>query len=132
MNRLTGFVAALAIALSAAACSQTDSGVTTKVKAKFAEDDLVKAHEINVTTRDGVVTLNGEVESTAARERAVQLARTTEGVTDVRDELRLDVTATSGERDDADVDVDVDVDADVKEGVRDTGNAIRQGADATA
>ena len=127
MKRLNTFVAALAIAVLAAACSQTDGGITTKVKAEFAQDDIVKAHEINVTTREGVVTLTGEVDSPAARERAVSLARATEGVTDVVDNLRLDVAATSGE-----VDVDVDVDRETREGIRETGEAIRKGADATA
>ena len=128
MKRLTTYVAALAIAVSATACSQTDSGVTTKVKAKFAQDDIVKAHDINVTTRDGVVTLSGEVDSSAARERAVSLARATEGVTNVIDDLQLDVTATTGDRDD----IDVEVDGEVEEGVHETGEAIHKGADAAA
>jgi hypothetical protein len=130
MQRVAGFLAALVIAVSAAACSQTDSGVTTKVKAKFAQDDIVKAHEINVTTREGIVTLAGEVESVAIKQQAVRLARETEGVTAVIDELRVDVAATSGERDD--LNVDIDVDRDIKEGVRETGQAIREGAEKAA
>jgi osmotically-inducible protein OsmY len=124
---LTGFAAALVFAVSAATCSQTDSGVTANVKAKFAQDDLVKAHEINVTTRDGVVTLTGEVDSVAARQRAVRLATETEGVSSVVDELHLQAEATTGDRD-----VDVDVDREVKDGVRETGEAIRKGAEETA
>ncbi len=123
MKSLTGFLTALAIAASAAACSQTDSGVTTKVKSKFAIDDVVNAHEINVTTRDGVVTLTGEVPDLNAKHQAVRLARETEGVTDVVDELRVEVAATSG-------DVDIDVDDDIEEGLRDAGAAIREGVEA--
>ena len=130
MKSFSTFVVAVAIAFSAAACSQTDSGVTTKVKAKFAQDDLVKAHEINVTTRDGVVTLNGEVDTMAAHQQAIRLARDTEGVTNVVDELRVETAATSGDRDD--VDVDVDVDGDVERGIDKTGDAIKRGAEATA
>jgi hypothetical protein len=130
MRRLSTFVAAVAIAFSAAACSQTDSGLTTKVKAKFAQDDMVKAHEINVTTREGIVTLTGEVDTMEARQQAVRLARETEGVTDVVDALRVDVAATSGDLDD--IDVDVDVDRDLERGVRGTGEAIREGVDETA
>jgi hypothetical protein len=130
MQRLAGFFAALVIAVSAAACSQTDSGVTTKVKAKFAQDDIVKAHEINVTTREGIVTLTGEVESVAVKQQAVRLARETAGVTEVIDELRVGVAATGGELDD--LDVDIDVDRDIKEGVRETGEAIREGAEKAA
>jgi len=130
MKTFNTFVVAVAIAFSAAACSQTDSGVTTKVKAKFAQDDLVKAHEINVDTRDGVVTLTGDVDTMAARQQAVRLARDTEGVTNVVDELRVEAAATSGDRDD--IDVDVDVDGDVDRGLRKTGDAIQKGAEATA
>ena len=129
MKRVNVFLAALAIAFASAACSQTDAGVTTKIKANYAQDDLVKAHEINVTTREGVVTLTGEVPSMAARQQAVRLARETDGVTDVIDQLTVEAVATTG---DADVDVDVDVDDDVERGARRTGEAIRDGAEATA
>src|SRR5262245_7412686 len=127
MRTVNSFLAALAIALSVVACSQTDSGVTTKVKAKFAQDDLVKAHEINVTTRDGVVTLTGEVDTPQARAQAVRLVRETEGVSNVVDELRVDVAATGGDVDD--LDIDVDVDRDVERGVRKAGEALRKGAE---
>jgi hypothetical protein len=130
MKRATTFFAALAIAVAAAACSQTDAGVTSKIKSSYAQDDLVKAHEINVTTREGVVTLTGEVPSMEARQQAVRLARETEGVTDVIDQLAVDVAATTGDADD--VDVDVDVDDDLERGARRAGEAIREGADATA
>ena len=65
------------------ACSQTDAGVTTKVKSKLAADDTVKAYQIDVDTNDHVVTLSGNVESAAAKEQAVRLARETDGVKDV-------------------------------------------------
>ena len=67
------------------ACAETDAGITTKVKSKFAADDLVKAHQIDVTTEGGVVTLTGNVDSLEAKDRALTLARETKGVTDVRD-----------------------------------------------
>jgi hypothetical protein len=126
MRRWTVYLAAVVFAVSAAACGQTDAGVTTSVKAKFAQDDLVKAHQIDVTTREGVVTLTGDVDGVAAKEQAVRLARNTAGVTDVIDQLRVEVAATSGNE------VDVDVDRDLERGVRATGEAIRDGAEATA
>jgi len=58
-------------------------------------DDTVKAHEINVTTRDHVVTLSGEVGSTAAKDQAIQIARQTEGVRDVVDQLTVKETAAT-------------------------------------
>lgn len=126
MKRWMVYLAAVIFAVSTAACAQTDAGVTTSVKAKFAQDDLVKAHQINVTTREGVVTLSGDVDTPAAKQQAVRLARQTEGVTDVIDQLHVEVAATSGDG------VDIDVSRDVERGVRATGDAIREGAEATA
>jgi osmotically-inducible protein OsmY len=69
-----------------------DPWVTTKVKTKILADDLLDKTEINVDTdRDGVVTLKGYVPTAAAETRALELARTTEGVRKVVD--RLDVRA---------------------------------------
>ena len=83
-QKLFGFLGAIAVAASmTAACSQSDAGITTAVKSKFAADDTVKAYRIDVDTKDKVVTLKGEVETAAARERAVEIARATEGVRDV-------------------------------------------------
>lgn len=126
MKRLTTLCSAVMFALAMAACGQTDAGITTNIKTKFATDDLVKAHEINVTTQDHVVTLEGEVASTAVRARAVEIARTANGVRDVNDQLRV-TAATTG-----DVDIDVDVDGKIEEGARETGQALKKGAEATA
>jgi hypothetical protein len=130
MTRGTGVLAAVVLTVATAACGRTDVGVTTSVKAKFAQDDLVKAHQIDVATRNGVVTLTGDVDSAAARQQAVRLAQDTDGVTDVIDELRVDVEATTG--DFGDLDVDIEADRELERGVRETGEAIREGAEATA
>ena len=67
-----------------------DPWVTTKVKTKILADDLLDKSEINVdTTNDGVVTLKGTVPSVAAETRALELARTTEGVRTVVDRLEV-------------------------------------------
>ena len=55
----------------------------------MALDDAVKARAINVTTRGTTVTLSGTVESKAEHDRAMALARETDGVTQVIDDLRL-------------------------------------------
>ena len=44
---------------------------------------------INVDTLDGVVTLHGQVDSAAAKTKAVQEARSVKGVKDVRDMLAV-------------------------------------------
>ncbi|HTL46382.1 MAG TPA: BON domain-containing protein [Vicinamibacterales bacterium] len=66
-----------------------DWWTTTKVQAKFFADKDVKGHHVNVDTKDGVVTLSGTVDSQAARDRAEQIARNTDGVKDVRDNLAV-------------------------------------------
>jgi osmotically-inducible protein OsmY len=75
------------MAIATVACSETDAGVTTKVKAKLAADDTVKAYQIDVDTANKVVTLKGTVENPAAKTIAVQLARDTEGVASVVDNI---------------------------------------------
>jgi hyperosmotically inducible periplasmic protein len=92
MTRKTilGFLGVVAVAtVMTAACSKSDAGITTAVKANFAKDDTVKAYQINVDTTDKVVTLKGEVDTAAAKDRAVELARATDGVRDVVDVLVL-------------------------------------------
>ncbi len=66
-----------------------EAGLTAKIKAKMTLDDLVKARTINVTTQGTTVTLTGTVQSKAERDRAVTLARETEGVTRVVDDLQM-------------------------------------------
>src|SRR5712692_2541953 len=59
----------------------TDAWITTKVKAKFADEKLLEGSDIHVDTNDRVITLAGTVPSREARERAVSIASGTEGVT---------------------------------------------------
>jgi len=66
-----------------------EAALTTKIKAKMALDDMVKARSIDVTTRGTTVTLSGIVESRAEHDRAMALARETDGVTDVIDNMKM-------------------------------------------
>jgi hyperosmotically inducible protein len=80
---------AVIVVLVAAACAQTDAGITTAVKGRLAADEDVKAYQIDVDTRDKVVTLSGNVETGTAKSRAVEIARTTDGVTNVVDNIQV-------------------------------------------
>jgi hyperosmotically inducible periplasmic protein len=93
---LQRFAALVGAAVLTVACAQTDAGITTNVKSKMAADDTVKAHQINVDTRNGVVTLSGDVDSSVAKERAVQIARNTDGVRDVVDNISVTESAPTG------------------------------------
>jgi osmotically-inducible protein OsmY len=66
-------------------CASTDMGITSKVKAKFVTDEIVKAAQIEVTTSNGVVTLTGNVDNANAKSRALELAKETKGVVSVVD-----------------------------------------------
>jgi hyperosmotically inducible protein len=86
-----------AVALAAAGCAQSDAGITTKVKSELIADDLVKARQINVDTKDKVVTLTGEVKTPEEESRALEIARKTEGVANVVDLITVvPVQATLG------------------------------------
>jgi osmotically-inducible protein OsmY len=86
-THLTSWTAALAFAVMTVACGQTDSGISTAVKAKLAADDDVKASQIDVDTKDKIVVLTGTVDTEMAKSRAVELARRTDGVVSVTDNL---------------------------------------------
>ena len=66
-----------------------DSYITTKVKAELAKDKGTKAHEIHVTTKNGIVMLEGTVNSEAEKELAAQDARKIKGVVDVKNGLMV-------------------------------------------
>ena len=66
-----------------------EGALTAKIKSKMALDDHVKARNINVDTTGSVVTLTGTVQSQEERERAVRLARETDGITQVVDKLQI-------------------------------------------
>jgi hyperosmotically inducible protein len=67
-----------------------DGALTTKIKAKMALDDTVKALDLNVDTANGVVTVTGKVRTRAERERALALARETNGVRQVVDHITIE------------------------------------------
>jgi hyperosmotically inducible protein len=95
LQRFASLLSAAGLVMTVA-CAETDPGITTAVKAKLAADDTVKAYQIDVDTASNVVTLTGTVETAAAKDKAVMLARQTDGVTDVVDRITVNAaTATS-------------------------------------
>jgi hyperosmotically inducible protein len=65
----------------------TDAWITTKVSAKFVDEKSLKDSHINVDTHDHVVTLKGTVASAAGKTRAGTIARETEGVSRLVNQL---------------------------------------------
>jgi hypothetical protein len=66
-----------------------DLKITAKVKAALLGDQLTVHSHINVSTTDGVVTLSGNVLSPYVAARAEQLAKQTEGVKEVVNNLKI-------------------------------------------
>lgn len=63
-----------------AAQAVSDTWITTKVKSVLLADSEAKGLDIEVDTKDGVVTLEGELTSQAAVDHVKALARDVEGV----------------------------------------------------
>lgn len=95
------------VALAACAATRTqraageyvdDSAVTAKVKTALIESKQVKAHQVDVETFRGVVQLNGFVDSADAKTAATNLARSVNGVREVRNNLAVSADSnTTGE-----------------------------------
>jgi len=74
---------------AAAAPKVDDAAMTTLMQTKLSSDRQLKGTGIEVTAKNGVVLLEGTVPSTAARQRALTIARGTDGVTQVVDRMRV-------------------------------------------
>jgi hyperosmotically inducible protein len=67
-----------------------DSVITTKVKAKLAAQEMHSLARIGVDTdRNGMVVLSGSASNQQRADKAVAIARDTEGVTSVRNNIRI-------------------------------------------
>ena len=66
-----------------------DSTLTAKVKTALIASPDTKAHQINVETKEGVVSLSGFVDNAAAKSAATNVARSVTGVKDVKNELSV-------------------------------------------
>jgi hyperosmotically inducible protein len=110
MQKSKGFVSAvmIVVSLAAVACASTrtqkapgeqvdDSVTTGRVKAALIADPVTKAHQIDVETFKGTVQLNGFVDTSASKERASEVAKTTKGVTSVHNNLTVKTTGRTGE-----------------------------------
>jgi hyperosmotically inducible protein len=73
-----------------AAAAGGDDQITSMVQARFFLDPAIKAREVEVQTRNGVVTLRGAVANENERSQALLIARHTNGVGRVEDLLTVD------------------------------------------
>src|SRR5213593_2685538 len=66
-----------------------DSWLATKIQAQYFADDDIKARYINVRARNGIVMLSGRVDNEDLRQQVVNIAKYTDGVTEVEDHLTV-------------------------------------------
>ena len=98
-NRFIAFLSVILLA-SLLGCASTpthegtgqyldDTVITTKVKAAILDEPSLKSSEINVETFKGTVQLSGFVSSRADISKAVDVARSVQGVTSVKNDMRV-------------------------------------------
>jgi len=67
-----------------------DSAITTKIKAKLAKEHMASVMHIKVDTdSDGIVWLSGTAKSQAEVDKAVSIARETDGVKSVKNHIKI-------------------------------------------
>lgn len=66
-----------------------DATITAKVKYRLMLNKNISSYDIDVDTEDGVVTLNGKVDSDAKKDLAVKLAENTKSVKKVNNNLTV-------------------------------------------
>lgn len=69
-----------------------DSSISSSIKAQLASDPTKGLSHIDVDTDDhGVVTLKGKVPNQDAADRAISIARATDGVRSVKSSLKIKI-----------------------------------------
>lgn len=66
-----------------------DKAITARVKSALFADPNVSGFQVGVDTFDGVVQLNGFVDTPAQKGRAEEIARTVPGVREVKNNLSI-------------------------------------------
>ena len=64
-----------------------DSVITELVKKKMSDDAELSGDQIEVGTKDGIVELNGTVQSQEEADHAIQLVKSVDGVKEVKSNL---------------------------------------------
>ena len=96
--RVKGETAATANAVENVAGAGTDAWMTASIQSRYFVDDEVRGRNIDVDTRNGVVTLRGTVGSYSERLLATAIARNTDGVREVHDEMTIDAKPRESDR----------------------------------
>ncbi|TCK19109.1 BON domain-containing protein [Thiogranum longum] len=72
---------------TASAAERRDAAITAEINRQFVRDAQISAFDVRIDTRNGVVRLSGQVRDTKAKQRALELARSVDGVRRVESSL---------------------------------------------
>jgi hypothetical protein len=91
MGRSAVLSVAVLLAIFSAGCSKKvdDATLATQIKSQMFSDPQLNGASLEVTSKDGQVTLAGMVPTDAARYRAYKIANETAGVTKVNDHMAV-------------------------------------------
>jgi len=73
----------------------TDNAISAEIRARLSNDNIVSRFPIRVQTVNRRVTLSGTVDSYAARDQAVRVAKAAQGVSTIDNQIRVDTRAGS-------------------------------------
>lgn len=109
MSKLTSFSIAMVLMVTPMALAQEegrsvgerldDAVITARVETTFLLNDSLSPFRINTTTKNGVVTLDGSVDSEVERDLAIELAKSAKGVQNVVDALEVQPAEGMAEED---------------------------------
>ncbi len=67
----------------------SDGWIKSKIAAQYVTEDALDNSDINIDINKGVVSLSGAVRTDAAKERAASIAKATDGVKSVKNNLKV-------------------------------------------
>jgi hyperosmotically inducible periplasmic protein len=70
--------------------TMSDGWIKSKIAAQYVTEDSLDNSDIDIDISKGMVTLNGAVRTAGARTRAAEIATKTEGVKNVKNNLKVD------------------------------------------
>ena len=68
----------------------TDGWIKSKIAAQYVTEDSLDKSDIDIDVTKGAVALKGAVRTAAAKDRATAIAKTTDGVKSVKNDLKID------------------------------------------
>lgn len=117
-----------------AAQAVSDASITTEVKTRLMKDKVARGTSIDVETKDGVVTIAGNVPTAADKARIGRLVRHTTGVKKVDNDLKVTAgeVGTTGAKAKKDRDTKVVIKDDTTQAVKKGARAVEDGSITTA